>query len=465
MCCLIKRMLAIVMILILSIESYAAVVSDNDGSAFVTKAEFEILKKDFGDQIEKYNTSIDSKIDGAIASYLSGIKLQRTEILDDLMKGNTISFVKNISLISTSVPNAIMINYNIGVMHVTDAQTYGSSHYGSFELGNYYGKYNVFELKDGYNFYRGNAQSVKSYSIYTYGGAFVRIDLDSYYNPHKIAINTDRSYIRGISGDVRSTYGCNGSDVKKFGTAESTKSLFNTKLSSNQVEYLTFSRTDKIDKGSLTNDYSNYQYKATANDTTYDMIDWANFTHDTTNTTYIVGTSDADAAPNSRTGNVIPHIRFAGTYITFKPKTLSIKMNELYNYSIYGLSKLSVPLYGGVPICNITDSGKLILKFTLKSSEAATDVIKFYLADKPFEDYAPSQEITYKYKLSGSTIGGGLPSEGTINPGEYLYTNSDAKVEIELDCENNKTYYYKLDSSSDKSSVWAEISEIKLEIE
>lgn len=464
MCSLIKRMLAIVMILILSIESYAAVVSDNDGSAFVTKAEFEILKKDFGDQIEKYNTSIDSKIDGAIASYLSGIKLQRTEILDDLMKGNIISFVKNISLISTSVPNAITINYNIGVMHVTDAQSYGSSHYGSFELGNYYGKYNVFELKDGYNFYRGNAQSVESYSVYTYGGAFVRVDL--YGGPHKIAINSDTgTYIRGISSDVRSTYGCNGSSVKTYGIAENTRSLFNTKLSSNQVEYLTFSRTDKIDKGSLTNDYSNYQYKSTANDTAYDMIDWANFTHNTTNTTYTVGESDADAPPNSRTGNIVVHIRFAGTYVTFKPKTSSLKMNELCNYSIYNISQLNVPLYGGVPICNITDNGKLIIKFDLKSSEPSTDVIKFYLADKPFEDSAPSQEIAYKYKLSGSTIGGGLPSEGTINPGEYLYTNSDAKVEIELDCEKNKTYYYKLDSSSDTSSVWAEISEIKLEKE
>ena len=59
----------------MSIESFGAVVSDNDGSAFITKAEFDSLKNNFQSQIDQYNTSIDSKIDGAIASYLAGIRL------------------------------------------------------------------------------------------------------------------------------------------------------------------------------------------------------------------------------------------------------------------------------------------------------------------------------------------------------------------------------------------------------
>ena len=52
-------------------------VSDNDGSAFITKAEFDSLKNNFQNQIDQYNTSIDSKIDGAIASYLAGIKVSK----------------------------------------------------------------------------------------------------------------------------------------------------------------------------------------------------------------------------------------------------------------------------------------------------------------------------------------------------------------------------------------------------
>ena len=69
-----KRIVALFLVLLLSIESFGAVVSDNDGSAFITKAEFDSLKNNFQSQIDQYNTSIDSKIDGAIASYLAGIK-------------------------------------------------------------------------------------------------------------------------------------------------------------------------------------------------------------------------------------------------------------------------------------------------------------------------------------------------------------------------------------------------------
>ena len=74
---IVKRVLALFLVVLMSIESFAAVVSDNDGSAFITKAEFDSLKNNFQAQIDQYNTSIDSKIDGAIASYLAGITVAK----------------------------------------------------------------------------------------------------------------------------------------------------------------------------------------------------------------------------------------------------------------------------------------------------------------------------------------------------------------------------------------------------
>ena len=88
-----KKALCLFFALLLSINSFAAVVSDNDGAAFVTKAEFEGLKKDFADQITNYNTSIDSKIDGAIASYLAGMKLsQKVELTSMLNQLSSFHF-------------------------------------------------------------------------------------------------------------------------------------------------------------------------------------------------------------------------------------------------------------------------------------------------------------------------------------------------------------------------------------
>ena len=76
-----KKAMCLIFAFLFSINSFAAVVSDNDGSAFVTKAEFEALKSNFASQVDQYNISIDSKIDGAIANYLAGIHLsKKTEI-------------------------------------------------------------------------------------------------------------------------------------------------------------------------------------------------------------------------------------------------------------------------------------------------------------------------------------------------------------------------------------------------
>ena len=81
-----KQSIAWVLIVLMSINSFAAVVGDNDGAAFITKAEFEALKNDFQAQINKYNSSLDNKIDGSIARYLDGIKVKRKTQLKNLVE-------------------------------------------------------------------------------------------------------------------------------------------------------------------------------------------------------------------------------------------------------------------------------------------------------------------------------------------------------------------------------------------
>ena len=75
-----KKVTCLLFIFLLNINSFSAIVSDNDGSAFITKAEFDSLKNNFQSQLDSYNTSIDNKIDNAIASYLAGISVSRTPI-------------------------------------------------------------------------------------------------------------------------------------------------------------------------------------------------------------------------------------------------------------------------------------------------------------------------------------------------------------------------------------------------
>ena len=73
--------LATILIISLYINTHSAIVSDNDGPAFITKAEFDALKVNFAQQIENYEDSISGKIDGAIAAYLAGLNLAKKEIV------------------------------------------------------------------------------------------------------------------------------------------------------------------------------------------------------------------------------------------------------------------------------------------------------------------------------------------------------------------------------------------------
>lgn len=82
-------------VLFFNISIYSAVVSDNDGSAFITKAEYDSLKNNFQSQLDQYNTSLDSKIDSAIASYIAGITAEKTTELTniyDYLGGGNIRF-------------------------------------------------------------------------------------------------------------------------------------------------------------------------------------------------------------------------------------------------------------------------------------------------------------------------------------------------------------------------------------
>ena len=102
-----KRALALFIIVMINFNSYAAVISSNDGSAFITKAEFDALVNDFNSRIEDYEKSIDAKIDGAIAEYLAGLATASSYILEDLIHVAKENNVNNLKFIQWESPAAV----------------------------------------------------------------------------------------------------------------------------------------------------------------------------------------------------------------------------------------------------------------------------------------------------------------------------------------------------------------------
>ena len=77
-----KRFTALFLVVLMSINSFAAIVGDSDGSLFITEAEFDSLKNTFQSQINGFNFNIDNKINDAISSYISGVKQEKTSKLN-----------------------------------------------------------------------------------------------------------------------------------------------------------------------------------------------------------------------------------------------------------------------------------------------------------------------------------------------------------------------------------------------
>ena len=97
--------------------NFAAIVSDNDGSAFITKNEFEALKSDFASQITSYNNSIDGKIDGAIAAYLAAMVKKKI-----VQNNNYADIEKKKKLIWTSLNNYSNTSF-VGLSEIDIAHT------------------------------------------------------------------------------------------------------------------------------------------------------------------------------------------------------------------------------------------------------------------------------------------------------------------------------------------------------
>ena len=131
-----KRVLAFFLVALMNINVYATSVS-NDGSAFVTKAEFDDLVQEFNKQMDSYQAGLNAKIDYAVANYISGLstvsKLPQENIHDaaeKMCKNNTLYFAPLLNIKDTNEAD-IMVQHgevlfaNTGSQYVWRYRVYG----------------------------------------------------------------------------------------------------------------------------------------------------------------------------------------------------------------------------------------------------------------------------------------------------------------------------------------------------
>ena len=119
-----KRICALFIVVLLNFNVFATTIS-NDGSSFVTKSEFDEMTKRFNEQMQIYQSSLNSKIDTSISSYLAGMSsVQSVDIKFDtrfknirwirnlpLNSEHTTSSEQNKSYLATKYNDGVSVNY------------------------------------------------------------------------------------------------------------------------------------------------------------------------------------------------------------------------------------------------------------------------------------------------------------------------------------------------------------------
>ena len=112
---MLRKVACLFLVVLMNIDSLAAVVSDNDGAAFITKAEFDSLRSEFQKDLNERNAEIDNKISNIINDYLNGISIKSEKVLPSLLNklsSDRRTFVNNISNPSTSKQENLYISTN-----------------------------------------------------------------------------------------------------------------------------------------------------------------------------------------------------------------------------------------------------------------------------------------------------------------------------------------------------------------
>ena len=151
---IIKKIFCVVIIFSICFDTFGAVVSGNDGNAFINKSEFDNMKENFASQIDQYNDSLDNKIDGAIASYIAGITvssvLELKNQITELEKG----FNKKIYWTNkdSDIDCWNISRFNISITYslsTKQALCRYTKHF-AYNLNAYNNGYKVMNKKDGY---------------------------------------------------------------------------------------------------------------------------------------------------------------------------------------------------------------------------------------------------------------------------------------------------------------------------
>ncbi|MBO6134441.1 MAG: hypothetical protein J6O09_01520 [Lachnospiraceae bacterium] len=389
---MLKRLGANFLVVLMSIESFAAVVGDNDGAAFITKAEFDSMKNDFQSQLDRYNSSLDNKIDGAIASYLSGISIPKVVDVDCL--------IKNLNAVYRTFKKAEWNNYNstdtVAVNEWVQIQYVKGAW--QMDANPSVGEYNGIEwMRVMQTTPRGNWTT----STFGWWTPVKKNDTLNYYYVSNNYQKREVMYYRALGGNVQYTNMLPNDTLDP--SLDTTEEIFDGRLTNKDIVASQWEKqlvgTDAKYNRSLVNQLTD----GTADDNKCDNLTCPAFnvisndehwfldmdnTEVFTNDVGFEGSIGLDRinvnsykkhSTTQKITTAIANIPINTSNLKFKinsTKKIKIKISDLYNDTLSRLINKPVRLYNGIPFCKaLKRTGKL--KFDLNITKDAVVCVKY----------------------------------------------------------------------------------------
>lgn len=447
----------LVIIMSININTYAAI-GGNDGSAFITKSEFDAVINTFNEQMDNYEKSLVSKIDGAIANYLTALSDEVTIMLDDLSSrvvavGSQYTTFYNYPAqgYDTSLDG---VNGGAGSYYFYSMRTNGAGVYmricSSDAGGNKvslvpFGSTNCFYMFDDSDVddvgsgYEDNAIFLKSNKSYSnYVGVYNQsifsaldnwagsLDCNVLWNNttqnHTISVNNLNGFAGNYANSETSmklgneTMSCNA-DVSSFWTEASAPKFAGTGyLSCGLIPSATLKGIKYSDRGLFngTQQTINGCYGSTAG-----------------------GRFRAFSNSTTRSSSKNPSGGQTWVYKFYWHKIYTSDVTNICNLGASSILNIPVRLYNGVPLTRVTNVGKISFSCTLNNTKGNDSYLT--ISDEPFDNANRYDSKTY-------TVGGKTYDHILYNKKISAGKSNDIEFDVEYIADESTptVLYYRL---------------------
>ena len=447
-----KRLIAIFMLLLLCINTYANT-SSYDGTSFVTKSEFDSLVGLFNEQLNVYQSGLNTKIDDAIASYIGGLSqesfIAQTMLINSV--GDRYKFTNDWKLWSGTDECQLgdKLKFDISVVvYAFGVGTYGQLiEWSALAEGRTTGSKNSHYVLVSKSKYNDNKYTIagrmKSSMISSARGAQTYGSLNSNTGTNGQIKPSD--YYDDASGDY---FGSNNMNVS--GTVFGYSASFPVTVS--------YSNEDSIESNIAMKEYVSGGTVPTGN-TLYLVVD-TEINKKKNNKRDIKGEGTGgwckaeysdSSGWHSRYSQSNPYkadYKVTGYYHDYKEIAASTGYTTFVIDAVSSVADMDTTYHNGLPLFKATDDGVAYLEFTLTGSENTTHT--FEIKGEQF---------------GNTTITGGITG---LSNAEYSYTDDQGNViknvpeiptgktvSAKFDCVKNKTYWIKVNPSAGVTTVKA----------